>query len=76
MKVSCSTVWEQGARHEADKIQDGRAHCGSRRHLPLRGSHIVTQQARERELFTDDLLVRIHLINEMILADRPCAMGT
>jgi len=29
----------------------------------------------EREFFIDNLLVRIHLITEMILADRPCAMG-
>jgi hypothetical protein len=31
--------------------------------------------ARERELFIDNLLVRIHLIIVMILVDRPCAMG-
>ena len=29
----------------------------------------------EREFFIDNLLVRIHLIIEMILVDRPCAMG-
>jgi len=29
----------------------------------------------EREFFIDDLLVRIHLIIEMISVDRPCAMG-
>jgi len=29
----------------------------------------------ERELFIDNLLVRIHLIVEMILLDRPCVMG-
>ena len=29
---------------------------------------------REREFFIDDLLVRIHLIVEVILVDRPCAM--
>ena len=29
----------------------------------------------EREFFMDNLLVRIHLIMEMILVDRPCAMG-
>ena len=28
---------------------------------------------REREFFYDNLLVRIHLIIEMILVDRPCA---
>jgi len=30
---------------------------------------------REGEFFIDNLLVRIHLIIEMILVDRPCAMG-
>jgi len=29
----------------------------------------------EREFFIGNLLVRIHLIIEMILIDRPCAMG-
>jgi len=29
----------------------------------------------EREIVIDNLLVRIHLIIEMILVDRPCAMG-
>ena len=29
---------------------------------------------RERDFFIDSLLVRIHLIVEMILVDRPCAM--
>ena len=28
-----------------------------------------------REFFIDNLLFRIHLIIEMILVDRPCAMG-
>jgi len=30
---------------------------------------------REREFFIDNLLVRIHLIIEIILVDRPCAKG-
>ena len=29
----------------------------------------------EREFVIDNLLVRIHLIIEMILVDRPCVMG-
>jgi hypothetical protein len=29
----------------------------------------------EREFFFDNLLIRIQLIIQMILADRPCAMG-
>jgi len=32
-------------------------------------------QICQREFFIDNLLVRIHLIIEMILVDRPCAMG-
>ena len=30
---------------------------------------------RDREFIIDNLLVRIHLIIEMSLVDRPCAMG-
>ena len=30
--------------------------------------------SKEREFFIDNLLVRNHLIIEMILVDRPCAM--
>ena len=30
---------------------------------------------QEGGFFIDNLLVRIHLITEMILVDRPCAMG-
>jgi hypothetical protein len=29
----------------------------------------------EREVFIDNLLVRFHFIIEMILVDRPCAIG-
>jgi len=29
----------------------------------------------QREFFIDNLLIRIHFIIEMILVDRPCAMG-
>jgi len=29
----------------------------------------------EREIFVDNLLVRVHMIIEMILEDRPCATG-
>jgi len=36
---------------------------------------VVHHTPAERESFIDDLLVRIHLIIEMILVDRPCAMG-
>ena len=32
-------------------------------------------RAEEREFSIDNLLIRIHLIIEMTLVDRPCAMG-
>ena len=37
--------------------------------------HLTTLITREREFFIDNLLVRIHLIIEMIIVDRSCAMG-
>jgi hypothetical protein len=42
--------------------------------LTGRQTHQVTRAEREKELFIDNLLVQIHLIIEMILVDRPCAM--
>ena len=36
--------------------------------------HKASDERDEREFITDKLLVRIHLIIEMNLADRPCAM--
>jgi hypothetical protein len=35
----------------------------------------ATTRAEEREIFIDNLLVRIHWIVEMIVVERPCAMG-
>ena len=46
--------------------------------VPLALSPEETAEVRpptEREFVTDNLLVRIHSIIEMILVDRPCAMG-
>ena len=40
-------------------------------HKRIKGSGIN----KEREYFIDNLLVRIHLIIEMILIDRPCIRG-
>ena len=37
-------------------------------------SHQMVLSLKEKEFFIDNLLVRIHLIIEMILVDRPCAM--
>jgi hypothetical protein len=34
-----------------------------------------SHQEGEREFVIDNLLVRVHLIIEMNLVDRPCAMG-
>jgi hypothetical protein len=36
---------------------------------------VLVPVVRETEFFIDNLLVRIHLIVEMSLVDRPCAMG-
>ena len=41
--------------------------------LLLPGVHNLHIQ--EREFFIDNLLDRIHVIIEIILVDRPCAMG-
>ena len=44
--------------------------------VPLYGvSGLSRWTSREREFFIDNLLVRIHLIIEMMLVDRPCTMG-
>ena len=40
-----------------------------------RGASPALAPPGEREFFIDNLLIRIHLIIEMILVDRPCAMG-
>ena len=39
------------------------------------GKKVGVLKVRKRDLFIDNLLVRIHLIIKMILVDRPCAMG-
>ena len=44
----------------------GRSHARQREAAP---------PAADREFCIHNLLVRIHLIIEMILVDRPCAMG-
>ena len=36
---------------------------------------LFVEVAAEKEIFIDNLLVRDHLIIEMILVDRPCATG-
>jgi len=41
----------------------------------IQSRHFLQDRLSEREFFIDNLLVRIHLIIEMILVDRPCAMG-
>ena len=52
-------------RHVEERGVEDRA-----RQLPLQ----LLGLQREKELFIDNLLVRFHLIIEMILVDRPCAM--
>ena len=39
------------------------------------GSRVMKKRNPELYIFIDNLLVRIHLIIEMILVDRPCATG-
>ena len=39
------------------------------------GPQVLAPNPKEREFFIDNLLVRIHLIIQMSLVDRPCAMG-
>jgi len=39
------------------------------------GTSAGDSKVREREFFIDNLPVRIQFIIEMILVDRPCAMG-
>ena len=39
------------------------------------GTFVEVHPLPEREFFIDNLLVRIHSISEMIVVDRPCAMG-
>ena len=45
-----------------------RAVCG-----PM--SYVCKHPETEREFFIDNLLVQIHVIIEIFLVDRPCAMG-
>ena len=42
---------------------------------PVPGAVPGVPAITEREFFIDNLLVRIYLIIEMILVDRPCTMG-
>ena len=47
-----------------------------RQSRPVNFTHeAVTAAQAKREFFIGNLLVRIHLIIEMILEDRPCDMG-
>ena len=41
----------------------------------LRSTVVPQDLPSEKEFFIDRLLAQIHSIIEMILADRPCAMG-
>ena len=65
----CEKTGERGLPLEAGSPAVARLSTCSERES--RGSEPVQ---RERA-FIDDLLVRIHLIVEMILVGRPCAMG-
>ena len=43
--------------------------------LEFNRTAILPPTNREREILTDNLLVRVHCIIEMIVVERPCAMG-
>ena len=46
-----------------------------RRHNRVEVRESRTVRPAKREFCIDNLLVRIHFIIQMILVDRPCAMG-
>ena len=48
--------------------------CGVHAHGSLR-THRVQGYLRKREIFIDNLLVRVHLVIEMILVDWPYTTG-
>ena len=58
---------------KAEKGLAGRGLLGIR--VKLAKKDRAQRSKKEREFFIDNLLVRIHLIIEMVLVDRPCAMG-
>ena len=57
------------------RVRAGAARHRARAPWPLLPRECAPRHAAEREFFIDNLLVRIHLILEIILVDRPCAMG-
>ena len=72
----CAGFRAQGCRF-AKRMVGGRTNCAEPS-LP-KGSAVAKcgwlAACTESEFFIDNLLVRIHLIIEMILVDRPWAMG-
>ena len=65
---------------EDDEEEEGGKDVSEPRQAPnadvqLRAEFVVCHFSIEREFFFVNLLVRIHSIIEMILVDRPCAMG-
>ena len=57
-----------------DLCGSGRSHearpCGVR---PTEALFVI--EGLKKDLFSDNLLVQIHLIIEIVLVERPCAMG-
>jgi hypothetical protein len=54
---------------------DRRGHLRTLENIPENTKRTRITLDREKEFFIDNLLVRVLLIIEMILLDRPCAMG-
>ena len=59
-----ASFWKHESSQVSDQEHETRGHESVFFSLPLK-----------REFFVDNLLVQIHLIIEIILVDRPCAMA-
>ena len=68
---------EREREREREKERERESVCGGAGRGPGGPLPVGVAAAfqREREIFIDNLLVRVHLIIEMILVDRPCATG-
>ena len=69
---SCEGVKEVGSFDDSSSPEEERAANVTKEAVNDDGKGF---NVREREFLTDNLLVRIHLLIEIILVDRPCAMG-
>ena len=72
----CVCVTERDKARECERVcmseQERESVCSA---AALCSPATASSLTPERECLIDNLLVRIHLIIEIILVDRPCAMG-